>query len=51
MIVANYYQFVPFSTLKGLGFTSRRNAREKYYRRAKVTLFALKVWILSLTSL
>ncbi|KAF4339003.1 cutinase transcription factor 1 beta [Fusarium beomiforme] len=30
-------QFVPFSTLKSLGFTSRRNAREKYYRRAKVS--------------
>ncbi|KAL7755008.1 hypothetical protein ACKLNR_014765 [Fusarium oxysporum f. sp. zingiberi] len=30
--------FVPFSTLKGLGFTSRRNAREKYYRRAKLLL-------------
>ncbi|KAF4946258.1 hypothetical protein FGADI_11335 [Fusarium gaditjirri] len=30
--------FVPFSTLKGLGFTSRHNAREKYYRRAKLLL-------------
>ncbi|KAF5261711.1 hypothetical protein FOXYS1_7585 [Fusarium oxysporum] len=30
--------FVPFSTLKGLGFTSRRNAREKYYLRAKLLL-------------
>ncbi|SCO56719.1 related to cutinase transcription factor 1 beta [Fusarium fujikuroi] len=30
--------FVPFSTLKCLGFTSRRNAREKYYRRAKLLL-------------
>ncbi|KAF5681399.1 cutinase transcription factor 1 beta [Fusarium denticulatum] len=30
--------FVPFSTLKGLGFTSRRNARERYYRRAKLLL-------------
>ncbi|KAF5568037.1 cutinase transcription factor 1 beta [Fusarium phyllophilum] len=30
--------FVPFTTLKCLGFTSRRNAREKYYRRAKLLL-------------
>ncbi|RBR11693.1 hypothetical protein FVER53590_12998 [Fusarium verticillioides] len=30
--------FVPFSTLKCLGFTSRRNARERYYRRAKLLL-------------
>ncbi|KAF5539793.1 cutinase transcription factor 1 beta [Fusarium napiforme] len=30
--------FVPFSTLKSLGFTSRRNARERYYRRAKLLL-------------
>ncbi|KAF5250112.1 hypothetical protein FANTH_4665 [Fusarium anthophilum] len=30
--------FVPFSTLKCLGFTSRRNARENYYRRAKLLL-------------
>ncbi|KAG5758645.1 hypothetical protein H9Q72_013225 [Fusarium xylarioides] len=30
--------FIPFSTLKCLGFTSRRNAREKYYRRAKLLL-------------
>ncbi|KAF4954827.1 hypothetical protein FSARC_12003 [Fusarium sarcochroum] len=28
--------FVPFSTLKSLGFTSMRNARDKYYRRAKL---------------
>ncbi|KAF4444945.1 cutinase transcription factor 1 beta [Fusarium acutatum] len=30
--------FVPFSTLKCLGFTSRHKAGEKYYRRAKLLL-------------
>ncbi|KAF5968516.1 cutinase transcription factor 1 beta [Fusarium coicis] len=30
--------FVPFSTLKYLGFTSRHNAGERYFRRAKLLL-------------